>query len=201
LYALTEFSRLLEAHFGAYQEPNRLYYERRDCQYDRYPDVAKTRIVTPQSLIRAFGAMFLNEPTRVTRNYKGIREQVAKTIFVKGHKLEPYYVAAYAAYRLESSFLRAHPEHKAARYHILTALRYLLDPKPLPPMNAHETQRRCEDMIKVLWDHAKFDDLISTAATTVKRVVLDSGEDFERDNIRTEATTASLLKHFGVVHA
>jgi hypothetical protein len=199
LYALTDFSRLLEGHFSAYDEPHRLYYERRDCQYDRFPDVAKTRIVTPQSLIRAFGAMFLDEPTRVTRNYKGIRDMVGKRIFVAGDRLESYYVAAYAAYRLESSFLRNQPEYKAARYHILTALRYLLDAKPLPQMSSHEMGRRCEVMIEALWDHQRLDDVMANAAKIVQRIVVAPGDEFDRDNIRTESTTLALLKHLTMI--
>jgi AIPR protein len=97
LYALTDFARQLEMHFKSVPENNRLFYERREGQYDRFPtEVPKSKIVTPQSLIRAFGAMFLDEPTRVTRNYRGIREKVGKEIFAKGHRLEPYYIAAYA---------------------------------------------------------------------------------------------------------
>ena len=48
--------------------------------------------------------MFLEEPHRVTRTAKGLRGQVGKEIFVRGHKLESYYVGAYAYYKLESLF-------------------------------------------------------------------------------------------------
>jgi len=102
LYALTDFAKQLEMFFRAYPEADKkLYYERRDCQYDGFPEVEKTRVVPPHALIRSFGAMFLDEPTKVTRNYKSIRDQVGEKIFREGDKLEPYYVAAFATYRLE----------------------------------------------------------------------------------------------------
>lgn len=199
LYALTDFARQLEQHFKAHQEPHRLYYERRDCQYDRFPEIPKSKIVTPQSLIRAFGAMFLDEPTRVTRNYKGIREKVGKEIFAKGQRLEPYYIAAYAAYRLDFQLRnRLESDNKAARYHILMALRYLIDWKPLPPMNSREMEKRCEAMRVKLWDHVALEELMTAAANTVRDTVCKTGDEFSRDNIRTEATTNELLKKFGV---
>lgn len=198
LYALTDFSRQLELYFKSVADPHRLFYERREGQYDRFPtEVPKSKIVTPQSLIRAFGAMFLNEPTRVTRNYKGIREKVGKEIFAKGHRLEPYYIAAYAAYRLD--FLlrnRLSNEYKAARYHILMTLRYLLDPKPLPPMNSREVERRCEEMRRKLWDQTELEILVAKAADIVLDTVEGRGDTFLRDNIRTEATTNELIRKF-----
>jgi hypothetical protein len=104
LYALTDFAKKLEMFFSSFDEPHKLYYERRDGQYDRFPAIEKTRIVVPQALIRSFAAMFLDEPTRVTRGYRTIREMVGDKIFKESDRLEPYYVAAYAAYRLEFLF-------------------------------------------------------------------------------------------------
>jgi hypothetical protein len=142
--------------------------------------------------------MFLDEPTRVTRNYKGIREKVGKEIFAKGHRLEPYYIAAYAAYRLD--FLlrnRLSSENKAARYHILMALRYILDPRPLPPMNSREMEKRAEAMLKQLWDQHLLETLVAQASDIVRETVETAGDEFLRDHIRTEATTNELLRKFG----
>lgn len=200
LYALTDFAKELEQYFVAVLEPEQLYYERRDCQYDRFPNIEKTRIVTPQSLIRAFGGMFLDEPTRVTRNYKAIRDLVGEKIFSQGHRLEPYYVAAFASYRLEFLFRnqKLASEFKAARYHILMVLRYLINSEGLPRMNSLEMERRCKEITDVLRDTNKADDLLAEAAGIVKKVVTEVlGETFERDNIRTEPTKEALLQKFG----
>ena len=195
LYALTEFSKKLESYFRAIPEPHTLFYERRDCQYDRFPLIQKTRIVVPQELIRAFGAMFLDEPTRVTRNYKSIREWVGDKIFKNGHRLEPYYVAAFAAYRLEFLFRnqRLENQYKAARYHILMTLRYLINAVRLPPMSSNEMERRCKEMTDVLWDTSNVDTLLTEAAQIVRDVV---GSEFDRDHIRTEPVKDALLAKF-----
>ena len=39
--------------------------------------------------------MFLDEAHRTTRNYSALKAKVGKDIFGKGHKMEPYYTAAF----------------------------------------------------------------------------------------------------------
>src|SRR5262249_12665062 len=79
LYALMTFSKRLEQFFQTYKMPHTLYYERRDGQYDRL-GIEKTRIIVPANVIRAFAAMFLNEPHRTTRSYKALRGKVGDEI-------------------------------------------------------------------------------------------------------------------------
>jgi hypothetical protein len=188
LYALTDFAKKLEMFFNAYDDPHKLHYERRDGQYDRFPTIEKTRIVVPQTLIRSFAAMFLNEPTRVTRGYKTIRDMVGERIFKEGDRLEPYYVAAYAAYRLEFLFRnhRLDNAFKAARYHILMTFRFIVNPARLPRMDRREMETRCKELIEALWDDAKADTLLTDAANVVRQVV------------GTEPTKDALIKRFAI---
>src|SRR6185503_11516165 len=60
-YALQEFSKGLELYFQTFPDNQKLYYERRTRQYHRL-EIEKTRIVTPANMIKAFAAMFLDEP-------------------------------------------------------------------------------------------------------------------------------------------
>lgn len=48
--------------------------------------------------------MFLDEAHRTTRNYTALKEKVGTDIFGKEHRLEPYYAASFALYRLEFLF-------------------------------------------------------------------------------------------------
>ena len=93
-FALQEFPKLLEQFFQTYPLDQRIYYERRSRQYERLP-VEKTRIVTQPNVIKAFAAMFLQEPHRTTRNYSALKEKVGKEIFGEGHRMEPYYLSAF----------------------------------------------------------------------------------------------------------
>ncbi|HLW83170.1 MAG TPA: AIPR family protein [Candidatus Acidoferrales bacterium] len=190
-FALQEFPKQLEVFFQTFPPQHRLYYERRSRQYDRLA-VEKTRVITQPNVIKAFAAMFLQEAHRTTRNYSALKDRVGKEIFGKGHRMEPYYAAAFALYKLEYLFRNGKLEskYKPARFHILFAVRLLGNPAPLPRFNSREMEDYCKPILEALWDSARCDDLIGRAAEVVRTVL---GGDFNRDNIRTEPTTKRVL--------
>ncbi|MFZ0519259.1 MAG: AIPR family protein [Acidobacteriaceae bacterium] len=197
LLALSDFQKKIEAFFLAYPESHRLYYERRSRQYNSVTGIEKTRIVTPANLIRAYAAMLLGEPHRTTKNYASLLDQVGKNIFGKDHKLDPYYLAALALYRLEYFFRNQllPSKYKPARYHILYAARLLLNPAPLPRANSHEMERYCADLINTFWDIEQSEALLRKAVDAVDKVAQGN---FNRDHIRTLPFTESLAKQCGV---
>ena len=192
-FALQEFPKELELFFQTFQDPQKLYYERRSRQYDRL-DIEKTRIVIPANMIRAFAAMFLDEPHRTTRNYAALASKVGKDIFVKGHRKEPYYTAAFTLYKLEYFFRsgRLEPKYKPARFHILLAVRILGNADLLPKMNSYDMEKYCKNIMDTLWDPARADELIARAATIVDQA---AAGDFHRDNIRTEPFTQKVIAY------
>lgn len=194
-FALRNFSKKLEAFFKAFAEDRALYYERRAHQYDSH-SVEKTKIVGHQSLVRAVGAVILQEPHRTTRTYRLLAQQVGKDIFVDGDKLEPYYVSAYALYRLEYLFRsrRIAANLKPSRYLILLAAILKLDVKPLRPLNSNDVQKRANLIMEHLWKDG--DAILIEAAEVVAKAVGDSND---RDAVRTEGATDAVLKAFGIV--
>lgn len=191
LLALSDFQKKLEAYFTAFDEPQRLYYERRSRQYNSFGGIEKTRIVTPGNLIRAFASMFLEEPHRATRSYRRILDRVGMDLFVSGHKLEPYYLAALASYRLEYLFRNQvlDSTYRAARYEILLAVRLLEIPSPLPRLNSNEIERLCKPLIEKLWHSAKSEELFKSAADLVVKA---AGGDIDSASLRTEPFTDAL---------
>ena len=144
-------------------------------------------------MIRAFAAMFLGEPHRTTRNYGALKAKVGKEIFAKGHRMEPYYTSALTLYKLEYPFRnqRLGPKYKPARFHILLAARLLANPQQvLPRMNSHEMETYCKNLMDILWDSSKSDELIIQAAQVVDEA---AAGDFQRDNIRTEPFTQRVI--------
>jgi hypothetical protein len=192
-FALTDFAKKLELFFQTFSNGKKLFYERRAHQYDS-TSVEKTRIVTPGNLIRAFAATFLAEPHSTTRSYGALQDKVGKEIFADGHRLEPYYVAAYTLYKLEYLFRnqRLAPEYKPARFHILLAVRLLANAADLPKPNSHEMERYCRVIMDILWDATKADELFVRAAQAVEMV---AGGNFHRDNIRTLPFTQAVVRH------
>ncbi len=193
LLAMSDFQKKLEAFFAAYPEPRRLYYERRSRQYNNVTGIEKTRIVTPGNLIRAYAAMLLGEPHRTTKSYAALLDQVGKEIFGKDHRLEPYYLAALALYRLEYLFRNQllPAKYKPARYHILYASRLLLETRELPRPNSNEMETFCLDLIEAFWDSAKSEAIFVKAVAAVDAVAKGN---FDRDHIRTLPFTESLGK-------
>jgi hypothetical protein len=193
-FALTEFAKSLEEFFKTFPNGRKLYYERRSRQYDSLIGIQKIRIVTPPNLIRAFAAMFLEEPHRTTRNYAALREKVGQEIFVEGHKLEPYYLSAWALYRLEALFRsgRLEAKYKPARFHILLAVRILANHAQPPRMNSHDMETYCSALTESLCDTTRADDLILRAARAIDDVAAGN---FHRDNIRTEPFTKRVIAY------
>jgi len=192
LFALSDFPKQIEAYFPTFDGKRKLYYERRSRQYNSVPGIEKVRVVNMTMLVRAFASMFLKLPHRTTRNYKTLLQQIGTDIFNKEHRLEPYYVSAFAHYRLEYLFRNQTIGAilKPARYHVLLAFRLLTQPDDPPPMNSHLMEKYCATISETLWDEDKCRDTFVTAAKHVEAVA--SGN-LHRDNIRTEPFTKALL--------
>ena len=191
-FALQEFPKALELFFQTFQASQKLYYERRSRQYDRLA-IEKTRIITQPYVIKAFAAMFLNEPHRTTRNYAALKSKVGGDIFGKGHRMEPYYTAAFALYKLEFLFRsgKLEAKYKPARFHILLAMRVLANPDPMPKMmNSKEMEKYCQKIMDALWDSTKADFLLLESARIVDEAAAGN---FHRDNIRTEPFTQRVI--------
>ena len=192
-FALKQFAKKLEAFFKSFDILKRLYYERRAHQYDS-SNIEKTRIIPHKDLVRAVGAMFFQEPHRTTRSYKALASRVGRDMFLSTDKAEPYYIAGFALYKLNSAFntSKLPTTLKIARYHILLTARLLIDAGPLPRMNANEMEKRCTLMMDRLWNDA--DKLLSDAATRFSEIVAGN---LDRDHIHTQGVTDSILEAFG----
>jgi AIPR protein len=191
-FALKEFSKKLELFFRSFEVSKRLYYERRTHQYDS-SNIEKTRIIIHKDLVRAVGAMFIQEPHRTTRSYKNLAAHVGRDMFLTTDKLEPYYVAGFALYKLNSAFNsgKLPTSLKIARYQILLTARFLIDASPLPKMNANEMEKRCAVMMDRLWNDS--DKLLQDAAQKFQQI---AGK-MERDHIHTQGVTDLILVAFG----
>jgi hypothetical protein len=192
LFAMTEFPKKLELYFPTFDGRQKLHYERRSRQYSSIDGVEKVRVIDLRTMVRAFASMFLEQPHRTTRNFKALLKTVGTDIFGPEHRLEPYYVAAYAYYRLEFFFRNQllPAELKPARYHMLMAFRMLVAGSgALPAMNSNEMSRFCEPLMNALWDDERCKDLFDGAAELVREV---ADGNLHRDNIRTEPFTDGL---------
>jgi hypothetical protein len=191
LFALSDFPKKLESYFPTFDLRKRLYYERRSRQYNGEAGIEKVRVISMTVLVRAFASMFLELPHRTTRNYKALLNQVGAEIFHSEHKVTPYYVSAFAHYRMEYFFRNQalNTELKPARYHLLMTYRKLTQPDRPPRMNSHEIERYCDEITRNLWDDERCRETFEAAASHITAVAAGN---MDRDNIRTEAFTHNL---------
>ncbi len=195
LLGLSEFPKRLEAYFPTFDGIRKLYYERRSRQFSADAEVEKVRVISMTTLVRAFASIFLEIPHRTTRNYKALLKTVGTDIFNKEHRLEPYYVSAFAHYRLEFLFRNQSlpPRLKPARFHILLAYRLLTSTDQLPALNSRAMERYCQLLMDSLWQEDESRDRFREAATRVETV---SAGNLHRDYIRTEPFTGDLMASF-----
>jgi hypothetical protein len=109
-------------------------------------------------------------------------------------RLEPYYLAALALVKLEYLFRskKIQAEMKPARFHILLAARLLMDQTQFSQLNSNDMGKRCDAMIKTF--HKDWEKILVEAAERVKKA---ANNNLDRDYIRTEPVTESLLENFG----
>ncbi len=195
LYALQEFPRELEAFFAAFHETERMYYERRSGQYDHLT-IERTRIINSTNTIRAYAAMFLAEPHRTIRNYASIWGKVSTSIFVKGHKMDAYHVAAFSYYKLDAMLRskRLDPKHKLARFQILLAFRYAASTDTPPGPKNRKMEGYCKKIRAVLTDSTRCEATFLRAAQVVSDLLAG---DFDRDTIHSPAFTRKIIEAFG----
>jgi len=120
-WALRPFLKDFEEYVRNQAEPRNLYFERRENQY-RFEEVPeRVRIIDAVSLLKAVVSMFLGMPHRAGRDFRQIKRDFDKTLFLDDHNVKPYHAAAYVYYRLEFLFRtkRIRSEWKRYRTYIM----------------------------------------------------------------------------------
>lgn len=154
LWATEPFHKDVEIFFqNTFQGDARLYYERRRGQFTADAKIEKVRIVTSKTLLKAFASMFLDRPHDVTKYYTLLEPEVGKSIFNPSHDLYFYYLAAYAAFRLESLFRNKwiSADYKPTRNHLLMGFRYATIPTKVD-LSKHSAEKILGHAAKILWD-------------------------------------------------
>lgn len=195
LEALSDFQKKLELFYFTTQDDLKLFYERRSKQFNSNSSVIKTRIITIPIQIKAFAAMFLEEPHLVSRFYGKIIGYLGQKIFLQDHKPIVYYTAALAYFRLDQLF-RYHnldPKYKKARYHLLMILPYVVKNISKPPFNSDKIEDYCNNIIEELSTTEKSVILFKKVTTVVEDSAINIDN---RELFKLQSTNESLLKIF-----
>jgi AIPR protein len=196
LNSRSQFERDLEQFFNTYTGPKALYYERRSRQYSDVTDIEKVRIITRDQLVRAFAAMFLDEPHRSTGYVPALMDELGGRLFSQDHKLEPYYAAAFAHYKLEFFWRNKQldAKYKPGRWQILMAARHRALGSKLGYLNSREAAEKANRLNQRLWSDADPLKLFKEAIRVVGQAV---DGNWKRDHMRNRPTTQDVLRASG----
>lgn len=196
-WALRPFMKDLEEYCASQGGDTQIFIERRDNQY-RDISIERTRIFRPSDLMKVAAAMFFFQPNRAARDHRGIRNEFSGRIFVEGHNVELYHIAAYALYKFDYLVRSAKVDRSRVifRFYALYALvrKYWKTPDILdaPP----KSQKKVKDAIfAVLSDNDKFANQIEEATHHLEKIISDSDIN-TREKIRDFIRTENVVEQF-----
>lgn len=197
LASLTQFQRRLEEYYNSYSGDLRLYYERRAKQYNSDSSVLKSKIITVPYQIKSFVAMFLDEPHNVTSFFglivRRLNEEKIK-VFRDDHKYFPYYLSAYAYYKLDSMFKKGliDSSYKKVKFHLLMLFRILNQPFDMPAFNNKKMEEYCQSLLNLLSNQEKCFEAFEKCI----KVIDESGFDkSDKQDVKLVSKTKILLDY------
>jgi hypothetical protein len=193
LHSRSQFERELERYFATFKATQALYYERRSRQYAGTTDIEKVRIITRDQIVRAFAATFLDEPHRSTGYVPTLMDQLGTGIMHEDHKLEPYYAAAYAHYKLEFFWRNKQldPRYKPGRWQVLMAARHLAIGDSGSAASS-EIASSAPELTAIFWNDA---DALKLFKRAIESVDAATNGNWRRDYMRNQPTTLAVLSH------
>lgn len=181
LQAMKDFQKNLESFYNT-MDVERLYYERRTRQYQTNSSVIKSRVITIQNQIKAFGSMYLDIPHRVTTYFgQVVRQHIENekpTIFNPSHQFLPYYTAGLAYFRLDSLFRSKEidTDYRRVKWFLIMLVGKLANPNPLnfSKLNSDKySSEYCNPVIDILYSKEKSLDLFNKAIDVFKETGID----------------------------
>jgi hypothetical protein len=194
-WALLPFMKNLEEFSRAKPEDERIYIERRENQY-RDTSIERTRVLKPADLMKAVAAMFLFQPNRAARDFRGIRAEFSGKIFQKDHSVELYHLAALASYWFDY-FVRNKRIDRAKgiyKFYVLFLLvRKFSESKNLLSSSTKIQAQVCKAAMQIVKDNDAFLSHIAHVTDVLDRLIssaqLETREQI-RDHIRSESFIA-----------
>ena len=203
-WALTPFMKDLEEYCREQQGDQKIFIERRENQY-RTEAVERTRISKPSELVKSVAAMFMYQPHRAARDYRGIRNEFASKLFQPEHSVKTYHAAAYVSYKLDFAIRNRRVERAWGiyKYYVL----YTMGRKTAGDQNIFEQNEKNQDkiaesIIKLAEDEDNLVEVFSTCAKALIELIEDANLDTRekiRDYIRSESVSKEFAKKMDLI--
>lgn len=173
LLAYSDFQKRLEDFFKTFNEPDKLFYERRAKQYNG-SSINTKLIIDKNTLIKTMGSFYFLKPQLATRYFGALFNEFGKQLFRDNHKLYPYYTSALIFNKLEDRF-RANTidrKYKKIRYFILMMLRLEYDLE-FPKFESNKIEKYCKDLIDHFSIKSNYDKKLTNAIKKIDSLELD----------------------------
>ncbi len=205
-WALTPFMKDLEEFCKEQPENSRIFLERRENQY-RNEVVERTRICKPSDLVKSIAAMFLFQPHRAARDYRGIRQQFASQLFQEGHSVVPYHVAALAAYKTDFAIRNNRVPRSWAiyKYYLWYSLgKKFVQNGSIFALSRSKQIEACDNIIAIITDEDKIAEYYGKVAAVIENVISDASitlteREKVRDYIRSETAASNFEAKFDFI--
>jgi hypothetical protein len=191
-WALKPFMKDLEEYSRQQKDDQRLFIERREHQY-REDGVERTRIIKPSDLVKSIAGMFIFQPHRAARDYRGIRKEFSEKIFRDEHSVVPYHVAAFASYKIDFAIRnkRVPRDWGIYKYYVLAMIgREFTGSKEIWDLKKSKQETICENIITLVSDENKLVEQFTKAANTLGEMIDGANlgtREKTRDYIRSES--------------
>jgi len=157
---LKPFHKQFEEFYNSFsqEENKKIFYERRSKQYSGIK-TKQEKVLGLSTQIKAYVAMFLNEPQSTHRYFGELLKAYQSRLFLDNHSMYPYYTSGLALNVLEELFRekKLNPKVKRFKYHLLLMLRINIAGEKIPinVSTNKKIEKHCLKICECLWDRNK----------------------------------------------
>lgn len=172
--SLKDKAKLVQRYFIAMEaknnDENKIYFERRKNEFRNIVSLS-SKIFDLRSLVQAYNAMFINEPSNSSRYVKKIFED--KELFLEDDDESYYYVAVFCLYKVNVMINSKKFKYGLLKWHFLYLFKFLaLNKTSSFERNSSKASKNSEELLKILKDKRKFEQIINKFNLIVERLPL-----------------------------
>lgn len=171
--SIKEIQKQIQDFYNTFSFEDRLYYERRNREYDRINAgrIPRNQVFTIPMQVMTHAAMFLGEPHIAEKQYYGkLLRDNDSVLFQKDDLPIVYYTSARTLFKVEQWLhnlkdRKLYPRIKGFRFPLILIIRLILQEKneALPPINSHKMEKFCTKILDTIEDNGKFEIIMQKA--------------------------------------
>ena len=166
--SLKDKAKLVQRYFITMEskntEENKIYFERRKNEFRNIISLS-SKIFDLRTVVQAYNAMFLNEPSNSSRYVKKIFED--KDLFLADDDESYYYVSAFCLYKVNVMINSKKFRYGLLKWHFLYLFKFIALNKTTGfERNSSKANKNSDELLKILKDKQKFEKIIEIVEKT-----------------------------------